>query len=279
MALSIRTNVASITAQNNLSMTQNSLEASMSRLSSGLRITKAGDDAAGLGISVNLEAQIASYNQAARNANDGISLVQTAEGSLNAVSNILSRMRELTMEAASDGIGSTQRGFVSTEATQLAAELDRISQTAEYNGNKFFQADAPLQFQVGIRSSATNDAIQVDTSTMKIASTDLGVDVGGGLDLTDATTSQASLDAIDTAIDNISGFRATLGAIGNRFQSVIDSIKSASQNLSAADSRIRDVDVAQETSQLSRSQVLTQAGISVLAQANQLPQMALKLLG
>jgi flagellin len=278
MSLSIRTNYASLDAQRNLSNTQNALDSSISRLSSGMRITKAGDDAAGLGISVNLEAQVASYNQAARNANDGISLAQTAEGSLNAVSNILSRMRELAMESASDGVGVTQRAYIVTEATALSSELDRIQNTAEFNGNNFFLNAGPQTFQVGIRGDVDNDVITVDTTDMDVTSDTLvgGVaDALGGL----ASDAQAVLGTIDTAIDSVSGYRATLGAAGNRLQSAISTIQSASVNLSAANSRIRDVDIAEETSKLSRSQILAQAGISVLAQANQMPQMALKLLG
>ena len=288
MSLSIRTNVASLNAQRNLSQSQSQLDGSMSRLSSGLRITKAGDDAAGLGISTNLEAQIRSYNQAARNANDGISLVQTAEGSLNEVTNILSRMRELTMQAASDGVGSDGRASISTEATQLAQELDRINNTSEFNGTHFFvnsasaaqNAPVAMTFQVGIRNSTTDDAITVDTADWGVDSAALQVNVGTtGLDFTDASTAQASLQKIDDAIKSVSTYRATLGAAGNRFQSVVNSVQTAAENLAAADSRIRDVDVAAETSSLSRNQILTQAGISVLAQANQAPQMALKLLG
>jgi flagellin len=276
MSLSIRTNVASLDAQRNLSNTQNALESSVSRLSSGMRITKAGDDAAGLGISTNLEAQVGSYNQAARNANDGISVAQTAEGSLNQVSNILSRLRELTMQSASDGVGPDGRTAIDKEATQLTGELDRISKTTEFNGAQLFQQTAALTFQVGIRKSA-NDSISVDTSGMKVDAATL---LGGTLDLkTDAATSQGFLDAIDTAISTVSGFRADLGAVGNRLQSAVSTIQTASENLSAADSRIRDVDVAEETSKLSRANILAQAGVSVLAQANQMPQMALKLLG
>ncbi len=288
MSLSIRTNLASLNAQNNLSQSQSALDGSMARLSSGLRITKAGDDAAGLGISTNLEAQIKSYNQAARNANDGISLIQTAEGSMNEVTNILSRMRELTMQAASDGVGTDGRASIKTEVTQLASELDRINNTAEFNGTHFFvnstssalNAPTTMTFQVGIRSSTTSDSITVNTSTWGVDSATLKVNAGTtGIDLTNATTAQASLDNIDAAIKTVSTYRGQLGAAGNRFQSVVNSVQTASENLSAADSRIRDVDVASETSNLSRMQVLTQAGISVLAQANQAPQMALKLLG
>ena len=275
--LSIRTNVASITAQNNLSTTQTSLTNTMNQLSSGMRITNAADDAAGLGISTNLEAQISSYAQAGRNANDGLSLVQTAEGSLTQVSNILTRMRDLAMESASDGIGSTQRGYIVTETNQLQDELDRINSTTEYNGNNFFSSGAKLSFQVGIRGTA-NDSISVDTTSMSVSSANLKVD-SGTIDLSSDTGAAAAISKIDAAIDSVSGFAAQLGAAANRFQSVSNTIQSASQNLSAADSRIRDVDVASATSELSRTQVLSQAGIAVLAQANQQPQMALKLLG
>ena len=282
MSLSIRTNIASLNAQRNLSQNQSQLDGAMSRLSSGLRITKAGDDAAGLGISTNLEAQIRSYGQAARNANDGISLVQTAEGSLNEVSNILARLRELTMQAASDGVGTDGRTAITTEASALSDELDRIGKTAEFNGVNFFAAGGKkLEFQVGIRGTAGTDNLEIDTTGMTIVAATLKVDVGAGkgIDLSDAAKAQASLTNIDDAINSVSGYRATLGAAGNRLQSVVNTIQTASENLSAADSRIRDVDVAAETSNLSRAQVLAQAGISVLAQANQAPQMALKLLG
>ncbi len=279
MSLSIRTNVASLSAQNNLANTQSALASSVSRLSSGMRITKAGDDAAGLGISSNLEAQIRSYTQAARNANDGISLVQTAEGALNEVTNILTRMRELAMQSASDGVGTTQRGYIQTEAQSLSDELDRINATAEFNGNTFFATPGTQTFQVGIRSSATNDVISVSTAGMAVSSAGLAVGGVAAAVGTSATAAQGVLGAIDTAIDNVSGFRATLGAVGNRLQSAINTIQTASENLSGADSRIRDVDVAAETATLSKNQILAQAGIAVLAQANQMPQMALKLLG
>jgi flagellin len=290
--LSIRTNVGSLDAQRNLSTTQNALESSVARLSSGMRITKAGDDAAGLGISTNLEAQVASYNQAARNANDGISVAQTAEGSLNEVSNILSRLRELTMQAASDGVGADGLAAIGKEATALTGEIDRIGKTAEYNGtNLFAAATTTLSFQVGIRGT-TDDAVSVTTTA--VSALDLGIGsttfvpadpagtppvLASGFDITTSANAKKSLASIDAAITTVSGMRADLGAVGNRLQSAVSTIQTASENLSAANSRIRDVDVAEETSKLSRSQILAQAGISVLAQANQMPQMALKLLG
>jgi flagellin len=276
MSLSIRTNVSSLNAQRNLAQTNLQLDSSLSRLSSGYRITKAGDDAAGLGISVNLEAQIRSYQQAARNANDGISLVQTAEGALNEATNILTRLRELAMQSASAGVGDSQRVYIGNEATQLTEELDRMYATAKFNGNTIFGVVGGLAFQVGIYAGATTDAITVDTSAMAWDSASI---LAGGITLTGATLATAALAVIDTAIESVSGFRATLGAAGNRFNLTVASIQSTIENFSAANSRIRDVDVAEETSKLTRAQILNQAGVSVLAQANQMPQLALKLLG
>ncbi len=275
MSMSIRTNVSSLNAQRNMNATQMTLDSSLSRLSSGYRITKAGDDAAGLGISVNLESQIRSYGQAVRNANDGVSVIQTAEGAMNEQSNILSRMRELAMQSASDGIGNTERGYIQNEVVALTAELERVAQGTEYNGQKLLDGSAAtLDFQVGIRNVAANDRITVTTVDSTTAT--LGV---AGLSLASKATSQAAIATLDTALQTMSAARATLGAAGNRFSSAIASIQTFSENLSAANSRIRDVDVAEETSRMSRSQVLMQAGVSVLAQANQMPQIALKLLG
>jgi flagellin len=274
MSLSIRTNVSSLNAQRNMYSTQLQLDSSLARLSSGYRITKAGDDAAGLGISSNLEAQIRSYGQAVRNANDGLSLIQSAEAGLNQTANILSRLRELAMQAASDGVGTTERGYINTEATALVDEIARVSTVTEYNGTKLLTATtASLSFQVGIRATAF-DAISF--TTVNGTATGLGVNT---LSLTTANGATTALAAIDTAIERVSTARASIGAAGNRFAETIASIQSMSEALSAANSRIRDVDVAEETSKLSRAQILAQAGVSVLAQANQLPQIALKLLG
>lgn len=273
MSMTIKTNVASLNAQRNLFNTSTDLSASLSKLSSGYRITKAGDDAAGLGISTNLQAQIRSYNQAARNAQDGISLIQTAEGAMNETTSILTRLRELAMQSASSGVGNTERGFIQSEVTQLTTEIDRIANSTEYNGQSLLNSATTLNFQVGIRNVAANDRISV--STVNATATALGVN---GLDLTSATNSQAAIATLDTALETVSTNRTTLGASGNRLQSVMATIRTASENLSAADSRIRDVDVAEETSKMSRAQVLMQAGVSVLAQANQAPQLALRLL-
>jgi flagellin len=275
MSLSIRTNVSSLNAQRNMYTTQLQLDSSLSRLSSGYRITKAGDDAAGLGISTNLEAQIRSYGQAVRNANDGLSLIQAAEAGLNESSNILSRLRELAMQSASDGVGSTERGYVKTEADALVAELDRVANVTEYNGTKLISGGtaATLDFQVGVRAT-TNDKISF--TTLDATTSTLGV---GTLGLDTKASAVAALATIDAALAKVSTARSTIGAAGNRFAETIASIQSMSEALSAANSRIRDVDVAEETSKLSRAQILAQAGVSVLAQANQMPQIALKLLG
>jgi flagellin len=274
MGMSIRTNVSSINAQRNLWGNEMALDSSLEKLSSGYRITKAGDDAAGLGISSNLGAQIRSYNQAARNASDAISLVQTAESALNEQTNILTRLRELAMQSASDGIGDTERGYIQTEVDAQTTEIDRIASTAEYNGQMLLDGNVTtLDFQVGIRNTA-NDVVSVDTLDGTAAT--LGV---AGLDLSTKAGAQAALDTLDTAIETVSTARASLGAAANRMTSVGSTIRAASESLSAANSRIRDVNVAEETSNLSRSQILMQAGVSVLAQANQMPQLALKLIG
>ncbi|HEY0714732.1 MAG TPA: flagellin [Polyangia bacterium] len=275
MAMSIRTNVSSLNAQRNLASTEGMLNDSLSKLSSGFRITKAGDDAAGLGISSNLGAQIRSYNQAARNSADGMSLIQTAEGALNETTNILTRLRELAMQSASDGVSNTERGYIQNEVDNLVLELDRIANSSEYNGTSLLNGTTgTLTFQVGIRNVAANDRISI--SSVDANNSALGT---SGLSISTSSAAQSALATIDTAIQSVSAGRARLGAAGNRLQTVASTIRTSSENISAANSRIKDVDVAEETSALSRAQILVQAGISVLSQANQMPQMALKLLG
>ena len=279
MSMSIRTNVASLNAQRNLYSTQNALDTSLSRLSSGYRITKAGDDAAGLGISTKLESQIKSYGQAVRNANDGLSVIQSTEAALNESANILTRLRELAMQSGSDGIGASERGYVNTEATALVNELERIAQVTNYNGTQLLDGTnaSGLDFQIGINNSASGfDAIHFATIDATTGASGLNV---SGLDLSSKASALSALDVIDQALSSVSKNRADLGAAGNRLQSAINNIQAFSESLSAANSRIKDVDVAEETSQMSRLQILSQAGVSVLAQANQMPQLALKLLG
>jgi flagellin len=275
MAFSIRTNVGSLTAQRNLFNSTDTLESSYSKLSSGFRITKAGDDAAGLGISVNLTAQIRSFNQGNRNAQDAQSLIQTAESNLNQTTELLTRMRELAMQSASSGVGNTERGYIQTENTALLTEISRIANAAEFNGQALLNSAATsLTFQVGIRNVAAND--QISVSTVDATAATLGVNA---LDFSTQAGAQGALATIDTALQTVSSARASFGAVGNRLSSVIQTIQQSSESLSAANSRIRDVDVAEETSKMARTQVMMQAGVSVLAQANQAPQIALKLIG
>ena len=275
MSLSIRTNVASLNAQRNLTNTQTALDSSLAKLSSGYRITKAGDDAAGLGVSTSLTAQTKSFNQAVRNANDGLSVVQSAEAGFNEIANILTRMRELAMQSSSDGVGNTQRGYVQTEKSSLSAEIDRIANSTQFNGTNLLNVStASLDFQVGIGNVAANDRITV--STVDIQAATLGV---ASFDLSTKAGAQAALTTIDAALNTLSSARSSFGAMGNRLQSAINAVQTFAEATSAANSRIRDVDVAEETANMTRSNILAQAGISVLAQANQMPQMALKLLG
>ena len=276
MSMSIRTNISSLNAQRNLYSTQTALDGSLSKLSSGFRITKAGDDAAGLGISTKLEAQIRSYGQAVRNANDGLSVIQSTEAALNEQANILTRLRELAMQSSSDGVGNSERQYIQMEGGALVNELQRISQVADYNGTKLLDGvTATLNFQVGIYSTS-NDSIAFNTLNATTGTTGLNV---ASISMTTSASALAALASLDSALATVSSARATLGANGNRLQSAINNIQSFSESLSAANSRIKDVDVAEETSKMSRSQILLQAGVSVLAQANQMPQMALKLLG
>jgi flagellin len=274
MSFSIRSNVASLNAQRNLFNTNTMQSDSFSKLSSGYRITKAGDDAAGLGISSNLQAQVRSFNQANRNAQDAQSLIQTAEGSLNQTTELLTRMRELAMQSASSGVGNTERAYIQTENTALITEITRIANAAEYNGTSLLNSATTLTFQVGIRNVAAND--RIDVTTVDSTATALAVDT---LDFSTQAASQAALATIDTALNTVSNSRASFGAAGNRLAAVVQTIQQSSESLSAANSRIRDVDVAEETSKLARAQVMQQAGVSVLSQANQSPQVALKLLG
>jgi flagellin len=277
MALVINTNVASLNAQRNLSTTQLQLSKSMERLSSGLRINRAGDDAAGLAISQNMQANIRSMNQAVRNANDGISLVQTAEGALNETSNILLRMRELATQAANGVLSSSQRDNIQVEFGNLQQEIDRISAVTDFNGKKLLNGDlsAGTSLQVGT-GTTSNDTVSVtvgkaDTATLSVGSSSAAVST--------QAAAQASLTAIDSAIQLVSTARGNLGAVQNRLQSTINNLQVAVENTSAANSRIVDVDVAAETANMTKAQILAQAGVSVLSQANQSPQLALKLLG
>jgi len=273
MALRINSNLSALNAQRGLASVSGRLERNFQRLSTGLRITSAADDAAGLGISERLRAQIASLSQAQRNANDGISLTQTAEGSLNEVSNILIRMRELATAAANGTVSDSDKATLNSEFSDLIDEVDRIAQSSDFNNVKLLDGStAAITFQVGAGVTA-NDTIAVSLTSS------LGSDLGiTSLDISSAGSSTTAITAIDSAIDSVSATRGRLGAAQNRLQSTIANLGVSIESLSAANSRIRDVDVASESADLTRNTIMQQAAASVLAQANVQPQIALQLL-
>ena len=276
MGLRINTNVASLNAQRNLMGTKLLLDKSLERLSSGYRVNRAGDDAAGLAISENLRAQIRGLKQSKRNAEDGISLVQVAEGGLNEVSSILIRLRELAVQAASDTIGPVERQFLNVEYDQLVSEVDRIADGTEFNGTPLLSGTgAILDFQVGIRNDPQIDRISFDASKADANSAALGVNLTS---VADKASAQNSLSAVDSAITSVAAMRADFGAIQNRLQTTVNNLSIAHENLSAANSRVRDVDVAEESAELMRNNILLLAGTAVLAQANQTSAAALSLL-
>lgn len=276
MGLRINTNVASLNAQRNLMGTKWGLDKSLEKLSSGYRINRAGDDAAGLAISENLRAQIRGLKQASRNAQDGVSLVQVAEGGLNEISSIMIRLRELAVQAASDTIGPVERQFLNVEYDQLISEVDRIADGTEFNGTQLLSGTGSiLDFQVGTRNDPNIDRLSFDASKADANSAALGVNLTS---VADKASAQNSLAAIDAAIVSVSAMRADFGAIQNRLQSTIGNLAVSVENLSAANSRIRDVDIAEETAEMTKNKVLLEAGTSVLAQANQSTNTALQLL-
>jgi flagellin len=277
MGLRINTNVPSLAAQRSLRNTNESLSDNLGKLSSGRRIVKSADDAAGMAISSRLTALIRGNFQAERNANDGISLVQVAEGGLNEGGNILTRMRELAIQAASDTIGDPERALADKEYQQIKSELDRISRVTEYNGAKLLDGSAgQYDIQVGVRNDPFNDRISWDASQINATLTRLGV---GGLDILSKEGARSSLASVDTALGIIAENRATLGAIQNRLQSTIQNLQITGENLSAANSRILDADYAKEISENARLNVLANAGVSALAATNQRNNLVLKLLG
>ncbi len=277
MGLRINTNVSSIAAQRMLGQTTNRLNSNFRKLSSGERITRSADDAAGLAISEKLKAQIRGIRQARRNADDGISLIQTAEGGLSEVSNIVIRLRELAIQSASDTVGDTERGFSNIEFQQLKDEMQRIAQSSDFNGRKLLDGSGgQVEIQVGIHNDAFNDRITYDASKISSTLEELGLT---GEAVSSKEAAQLSLSKLDDALVQINGSRAELGALQNRLTSVVQTLGVTEENFSQANSRIRDVDVASETADMAKNQILAQAGTSVLAQANQAPNFALKLLG
>ncbi|PWU15422.1 MAG: flagellin FliC [Bdellovibrio sp.] len=277
MGMRITTNLPSIQAQRTMTGTQREIQKSAAQLSSGSRIVRAADDAAGLGISENLKSQIRSYTQASRNANDGISMVQVAEGGLGEISNMLTRMRELGIQAASDTLGDRERLYVDTEVQQLKQEVQRIAKTTHFGTQSLLDGTGKVfDIQVGINNDPFEDRISFDSSVLNATTDELGI---AGLDFKQKEGAQDSLTIVDNAQAKVAGFRANLGALQNRFQSTVENLGVQHENFSAANSRIRDADIAASTSEMARNQVLLNASTSVLTQANQMPALALKMIG
>lgn len=277
MSLRINTNVMSLSAQRHLEVNRAGQDKSLERLSSGSRINHAGDDAAGLAISEKLKSHIRSMKQATRNANDGVSMIQVAEGAMNEVGNILTRLRELSIQGASDTIGDVERGFIDKEVQALKNEIERIGRVTDYNGTHLLDGTMPtIEIQVGIHNKPFEDRFVYDGKELVTTIESLGL---AGVGTTSKEFSRENLSSIDAAITKVSESRSALGALQNRLYSSINNGMIYSENLAAANSRIRDTDMAEETSELTKSNILTQSTISVLGQANALPQSALKLIG
>ncbi len=277
MGMRITTNLPAITSQRAMTGSSREIQKSMAQLASGNRITRSADDAAGLAISENLKSQIRSYNQANRNANDGISLIQVAEGGLGEISNILTRMRELGIQAASDTVADGERVLIDREVQQLKSEVERIAQTTRFGSQKLIDGNgSTFDFQVGISNDPNADRISYDASEANATASSLEID---GFDFTNKDGAQEALATLDMAQSRVNGFRANLGALQNRLESTISNTGTMYENLSAANSRIRDTDVAQSSAEMTRNNILLQASTSTLAQANQIPGMALKLIG
>lgn len=277
--ISVNSNLAALNAYQNLSKTQDAMNQSMQRLSSGFRINSAADDAAGLAISTKMDSQISGMTQAVRNTQDGISVIQTASGALNETTAILQRMRDLAVQAANDSNDSTSRTDITTEVNQLSAELTRIAGSTKFNGTSLLDGTASaLSFQVGADSASGTNAIVVNLSAASVSAVASAVS-GLSANYSSASGAQSAISALDAQIQNISTAQANLGAYQNRFQHTINNLNTAIQNTTAAQSRIRDTDMAMEMTNFSKSQVLVQAGTAMLAQANASSQSILKLLG
>jgi flagellin len=290
MALVVNTTTSAINAQNKLSNTTNSLSNVFQRISSGLRINKAADDAAGLGVSESLDSEIRAFKQGIRNANDGISIIQTAEGAANEVANILKRMRELAVQSSSETMATDERAYIDDEFEQLSAEVERIAQTTTFNGMSLAtnvtssNGDGTITIQVG---GANNSNDRIDIALGDLEAQTLGVSYTAAgtltqpnhLNLNTTTNSQSALTRLDVALNSVNAYRSTFGAIQNRLESAIRNLTNYTENLSSAKSRIVDADFAHETAQLAKFQILQQSGVAVLGQANAVSQAALRLLG
>lgn len=277
MGMRVSTNIAAVNAQRNLFGSQNNIQDSLAKLASGSRINKAADDAAGLAISENLKAQIRSTRQANRNANDGISMVQTAEGGLNEIGNIIVRMRELGIQASSDTVSGVERGFIDKEVQQLKSEMQRIASVTTWGKTKLLDGSTPqFDFQVGIFNNEMEDRISFDAG-QNVATLDaLGL---ASADYTSKEGAQSALQYLDSAQESVNGMRSNLGALQNRLLSTVQNLGVFEENMSAANSRIRDTDMAFSSSELTRNSIMLQASTASLAQANQTSSVALKLIG
>ena len=292
MGMRIKTNTISQMAQRHLSQNYKQMSGTMERLSSGQRINRSSDDSAGLSVAQSMKAKVKGMMQARRNANDAVSMLQVAEGGMNEMTNIMVRMRELTVQASTDTVGAEERRYLNREFTELASELDRIAATAEFNGNKFF-IETPgvdrssFTIQVGPNGTPVErneDTISINLQGLRFSSTDLGLGRGAEIGPQGDTASPsrdmiaAKLSTVDKALDRVAKERATLGALQSRIDSTINNLGISIENLTESRSRIIETDYAEETAHLTHENILTQAGLSVLAQANQHPTMALKLL-
>ena len=276
MGFRINTNVQSLRAQSSLNQVRQKQDSALAQLSSGNRINSASDDAAGLAISEKLKGQIASSQQAKRNALDGISVVQTAEGGLNEISTIITRLRELSIQSSNDTVGDTERGFSDKEFQNLTAEIERIAQTTDFNGVKLLNGEGEdMHFQIGLKGDE-DSRLTFASGENAVTANDLNV---SGMDVLSKDNARDNLATLDSAMVKVSGTRASLGALQNRMQSTMRNIDIQTENLSAANSRIRDTDVAVASAELTRSNILAQANTTVLSQANSTPQTALRLIG
>ena len=275
MALNINHNSAAANARNNVARTTRSLSESFSRISSGLRINSAADDAAGLAMSENMDAQTRSLRQAQRNTHDGISVIQTAEGATTEVSNMLKRMRELAVQSASETLASSERSYAQDEYSELATEIERIADVTEFNGVNIGNNSNKINVQVGIDNTA-NDRIQIQLGDLNLAA--LGI-ATGSVDITNQTKAGTALTKLDTALNSVNSYRSDYGAVQNRLESALNNLETYTENLASATSNIRDADFAHETAELSKFQIMQQAGIAVLGQANGLNSGALRLIG
>jgi len=275
MALVVNTNLQALTALHKLNRTNGALGGVFERISSGMRINRAADDAAGFGMGEKFDAEYRGLKQALRNANDGISMIQTTEGATNEVANLIKRIRELAVQAASDTLGSDERGYANTEFLQLASEIDRIANATTFNGVTLTSAGNSMFVQVGTKNTS-ND--RIGFSSLDILSDSLGIS-SGTIDLATTASAQAALDALDTALISINTYRANLGSSQNRIEAAIRNLENYTENIAATKSRIMDADFAFETAQMAKYQILQQSGVAVLGQANAINQAALRLLG